>query len=99
MLGMQRTVLASRNIDIGSGTALDIIGDTAMFGQMDSLTIRHNYEREAIGYETQQTGFSASAEIGRMAARDIRIGGAISAFSTALGGAAQTMSYMPRFQT
>jgi hypothetical protein len=97
-IGTQKAVLASRNIDISSGSALDIIGDTAMFGALDANTIRSNYEREAIGLETQSAGFSASSAMGMMAAQDARRAGVINAFSTALGGVSDTIGMLPRFQ-
>lgn len=87
-IGMQKNALSERNIAINSGSALDLLGDTAMFGKMDALTTRGNFEREAISHETQQMNFSAQAEMDRMAARNAMMAGGISAFSTALGGAA-----------
>lgn len=92
VLGQQRAVLSARNLDIGSGSALDILGDTAMFGALDALTIRHNYEREAIAFETQQQNFSASAEMNTFRARNARTAGVFNAFSTALGGFNQIYS-------
>ena len=87
-IGMQKNALSERNIAINSGSALDLLGDTAMFGKMDALTTANNFEREAISHQTQQMNFSAQAEMDRMAARNARMAGGISAFSTALGGAA-----------
>lgn len=86
MIGKQRNTLSERNIGLHSGSALDIIGDTAMFGKMDALTTRGNFEREAIGHETQQMNFNAQAEQSRMAARAATFGTGVSLFSTALGG-------------
>lgn len=86
MLGKQRNMLSERNISLSSGSALDILGDTAMFGKMDALTTRGNFEREAIGFETQQMNFRAEAEQARNAARATQFGTGVSLFSTALGG-------------
>jgi hypothetical protein len=36
-----------------SGTALDLLGDTAQIGEEDALTIRNNAAREAWGYRNQ----------------------------------------------
>lgn len=85
-IGMQKNALSERNIAIDSGSALDLLGDTAMFGKMDALTTSANFEREAISHQTQGMNFSAQAEMDRMAARNARMAGGISAFSTALGG-------------
>lgn len=87
-IGMQKNALSERGIAVNSGSALDVLGDTAMFGKLDELTARSNFEREAIGFETQAYNFDAQADIDRMAARNASITGGISAFSTALGGAA-----------
>jgi len=86
-VGMQKNVLSERNIALNTGSALDILGDTAMFGKLDALTTRGNFEREAISYEGQQMNFNAQAEMDRMEARNAMTAGGISAFSTALGSA------------
>ena len=87
-LGMQKNALSERNIALNTGSALDILGDTAMFGKLDALTTRTNFEREAISYEAQGMNFSAQAEMDRMEARNAARAGGINAFSTALGGMA-----------
>ena len=87
MIGRQVNVLSERNISLSSGSALDIIGDTAMFGKLDALTTRQNYEREAISHEAQGMNFNAAAEQARMGARAAAFGTGADLFSTALGGA------------
>ncbi len=86
MLGKQINVLSERNISLSSGSALDIIGDTAMFGKLDALTTRQNFEREAIGYQTQSMNFNASAAQAGSRASAATYGMGASIFSTALGG-------------
>jgi hypothetical protein len=86
MIAKQVNVLSERSIDVGSGSALDIIGDTAMFGKLDALTTRGNFEREAIADETQKYNFLASAEQHKSAASASMFGTGISLFNTALGG-------------
>lgn len=61
MLGRQRAVMSANGGDIGSGSNLDILGDTAASGELDALTIRNNAEREAWGVEVQGSNFSAQA--------------------------------------
>lgn len=90
-IGKQINVLSERNIDVGSGSPLDIIGDTAMFGKLDALTTRQNFEREAIAYEAQQMNFNASADVRAMEGRAARIGGTVAALGTALGGVGDYM--------
>lgn len=86
MMAKQRNVLSERNIGLNSGSALDIIGDTAMFGKMDALTTRGNFEREAINYETQAMNFGASAALNDQRATAAMFGTGASLFDTALGG-------------
>lgn len=85
MIGKQLNTLSERNIAI-SGSPLDIIGDTAMFGKLDALTTRNNFEREAIGYQSQAMNFNASADQSRMRASAAMWGTGASVFQTALGG-------------
>jgi len=59
--GRQKAVLASNGIDVNSGSAVDITSDTAAIGAMDTLTIRANAEREALGYEQEGSNFGAAA--------------------------------------
>lgn len=86
MKAKQVNILSERNLDLSSGTALDIIGDTAMFGKLDEITTRNNFEREAIGYESQQMNFLASADQNRNRASAAMFGTGASLFQTALGG-------------
>ena len=87
-LGMQRNALSERSIEVSSGSALEILGDTAMTGKLDEMTTRANYEREAIGYETQAYNFSADAAQQRMAARNATTAGIFGALGTAFDGMA-----------
>jgi hypothetical protein len=86
LLSKQKTAIASRNFEAGSGTALDMMGDAAMFEELDALTIRHNYAREALSYETQAMNFNAEANLSDMEARNARSAGGIAAFGSILGG-------------
>lgn len=86
-IGQQKNELSEKNISVSSGSALDILGDTAAFGKLDEITTKNNYEREAIAYENQSNSFSAQAEQDRAAASNATTAGVFSAFSTGLGGA------------
>ena len=47
LLARQRAELASRNINIDSGSALQLQQDTEMFGEIDALRLRSNVLNEA----------------------------------------------------
>lgn len=61
MKSRQRAQFGAGNVDLSSGDALDVLGDTAMLGELDALTIRNNAEREAVQYETQAGNFQGQA--------------------------------------
>jgi hypothetical protein len=56
--GAQKASFGNRNVTV-SGTALDILADTAMIGEEDALTIRNNAARTAWGYRNQASEASA----------------------------------------
>lgn len=80
--GTQRATMASRGLDLSSGTPADIIDSTDFFAQADANTARYNASREA--WSARAQGTQAAFE-GRMAARQANT----SAFSTLLGTAGQ----------
>ena len=51
--GTQRAMLAASGVDVGSGSALDILTDTGAFGDLDARIIRSNAERAAYGHRAQ----------------------------------------------
>ena len=51
--GTQRATLAANGIDLGSGTAADMVDETYALGEADALMTRFNAMNEAWGYRTQ----------------------------------------------
>src|SRR5690606_7603495 len=49
LAGSQRATLAANGIDLGSGTAADMVNETYTLGEADALTIRFNAMNEAWG--------------------------------------------------
>lgn len=45
--GKQKTGFAASGVDVGSGSPVDILSDTAAFGELDALTIRQGAEADA----------------------------------------------------
>lgn len=81
--GKQLAILSERAIGFDSGSsAIEILGDTAMFGKLDALTTRGNYEREAISHETQKMNYLAQADINDMQSSAAKFGAGISLLST-----------------
>jgi hypothetical protein len=80
--GAQKSVVASRNVKAGTGTALDLLSDTAQIGEEDALTIRNESARESWGYRFQA---DESRRYGKSAYRNSQY----AAGSTLLTGGAQ----------
>lgn len=63
--GTQAATMAATGAELGSGSSLDIFGDTAQFGALDALTTVNNAQREAYGYEVQAANYKAQASASR----------------------------------
>ena len=46
-IGKKEVAFAGSGVDVGYGTALDMIEDTAMLGELDALTIEYNAEKKS----------------------------------------------------
>lgn len=80
-VGAQRVGIAASNVDVGSGMGLNIVGDTALLGEMDVQIIRENAGREALGYKNQAANFRMEAAASKQNALWNTVG-------TIVGGAA-----------
>ncbi|ECF1701250.1 hypothetical protein E1B77_09915 [Salmonella enterica subsp. enterica] len=60
--GQQAAAMGAAGGDLSSGNALDIFGDTAQFGALDSLTTVNNAQREAYGYQVSAANSRAQAD-------------------------------------
>lgn len=89
MKGTQRSALAASGVQVDSGSALDVVADTAMMGEFDALTIRNNAEREAYAYRVQGSNYQAESGLYSLAGRNAARNGSFGAATTLLGGAAQ----------
>lgn len=87
--GKQTAVMAASGVDLGSGSPLNILADTAQMGELDAVTIRNNAEREALGYESQGMNFRAEAQLSRSAAKSARTAGMIGAAGSVVSGFGQ----------
>lgn len=77
--GRQRAVLAASNVDLGSGSPLAVLTDTALLGELDAQTVKNNSEREAAQHRAQAGLFDMKASAAKSA-------GTIGAIGTAIGG-------------
>lgn len=83
-IGKQEVALAANGVDVGYGTSLDLIEDTAMLGELDALTIEYNSEKKARNYEIEAMNFANEANLAQFSARNARTAGNIAAISGGL---------------
>lgn len=77
--GTQRASLAARGLDLGEGSALDILTDTDFMGKIDANTLEDNAGKEAWAYRTQASNYGSDAAILRQGAGNINPGRSASA--------------------
>lgn len=67
--GSQIASFASRGIDLGEGSALNILTDTDYMGAIDSNTVMDNAAKEAWMYRTQASNYGSNADLLRYRAK------------------------------
>ena len=97
--GRQKSALAASGVEIGDGSALDILGDTAALGELDALTIRSNAEREAYEQKVNASNLAANAGMKRMGAGNAIIAGRIGSMTSLLTGAGSIASQWANYST
>ena len=83
-IGKQQTELAANGVDVGYGTSLDIIEDTAMLGELDALTIEYNSEKRARNFDMQAYNYANEGNLADYEARNARTAGNIGLISGGL---------------
>jgi len=61
IFGMQRANMAANGVDLGSGSAHDVLTSTELMGGRDAAQLETNAMREAWGYKTQANDLNANA--------------------------------------
>ena len=90
--GRQRAVIAAQGREVDSGSALDILGDTAELGELDALTIRSNAEREEYEHNVRASNLGANKEMKLLAANNAIKAGNIAARTSLLQGVGSVAS-------
>lgn len=67
--GTQSANMAATGAELGSGSSLDIFGDTSQFGTLDALTTVNNAQREAYGLQVQGGNYQSQANAANSAGR------------------------------
>ena len=86
LMGQQTAAMAANGVDIGFGSPLDLLVDTATLGELDALTIRSNAYREERDIRQQGANYRGQAGMYRSQASSASTGGFLGAMGTVLGG-------------
>jgi hypothetical protein len=86
----QRATMAANGVDLGSGSATDILASTKYMGARDALTIQDNTNRRVWGLNTEAQNYESEANVDQSMRNSISPGKA--AFGSLLGGAGSVAS-------
>lgn len=92
-IGLQRAQLAGQGFDVSQGSSIDILSDTASLGELDVLRIEADAQNKARNLRNTALGFESEATLGRLASKNERKAGKISAASTLLTGAVKSGAF------
>jgi hypothetical protein len=98
-LGREVAGAAASGLDVTTGSPLDVQTGTRELGRLSSLTDIQQGNLQAYGYQTQATGYGATAGLERAQAGFAGQAGGIGAASSILGGASSFASKWSQFQT
>lgn len=90
--GQQRAAIAAQGIDASIGTPLDILGETAMFGEIDQQAIRLNTARRAWGFNAQAQNTRNQSGVDRYNTRQQGYGTILGGLSSGASGYAAIRS-------
>lgn len=89
VLGEQAAGLAQAGIGLGSGSALDVMQQSATNAELDALSIRYEGDLRARGLLASAEQESYQGRVARMNARTATTSGALGVASSILGGASR----------
>jgi hypothetical protein len=61
--GTQRARMAASGVDLGTGSALNILTDTEYFGEIDAATLKDNAAKEAWALRNQASNFTSESDL------------------------------------
>lgn len=85
IMGTQRAQIGASGIQSDTGTAGNVLTQSAQLGEQDARTIRSNAFREAWGYRTQTQNFQLQGELAGVEGRNQVLGSLITGGARAYG--------------
>ncbi len=98
-VGAQQAAMAANGIDVSSGTALDVVEDTAAMGELDALTTRYNAETQAQAYERQANNLTNQANMDIISGQNAYKSGITGTIGSGFKGLGDTASVASRWYT
>lgn len=98
LIGSEISGQASSGLDVNSGSAVDVRRSAAALGTLSELNIRNNAAREAYGFTSQGSNYTAEAGLDTAKGSAALTSGELSAAGTLIGGAAKTYDMVSNFQ-
>jgi len=80
-------------VDINSGSAVDVRQSEAKLGMLNALNSRSKAVRDAYGFQTQSTNYTAQSKLDKSQAKSAKTAGYLNAATTVLGGAGKAADY------
>ena len=74
-----KTAQAANNIDVNTGSAVDVQASQRVIGKLDTETVLNNAELQSYGYRAQASNFAAEAELSKMKGEQAKVGSYFSA--------------------
>jgi hypothetical protein len=87
MVGGIKAAQAAGNVDVNTGSNVDVRSSQAELGMEDALTIRSNAARQAYGYQIAATSDTSQAALLRAQASQAQVAGNFGAAGSLLSGA------------
>ena len=97
-VGAIKAAQGASNIDVNSGSAVDVRSSAAELGELNALTIRSNAEKQIYGLNTQASSYTGQATVDRAAAANASSAGGIGAFGSILSGVAGVSNQYNRWK-
>lgn len=94
MKGAQRSAMGASGVALDSGSALDLLADTAYGVESDVSMTKYNAQLEAWGFQTEAQTLKSQAKGAKSQGKYAMLGGVLGAGSSLLTGAAMTADRM-----
>ena len=88
--GAQRSLMGASGVAVNSGSALDLLADTAYGVESDVSMTKYNAQLEAWGFQTEAANLRGQASMAKSQGKYAMLSGVLGAGSSLLTGAAMT---------